>query len=161
MHGYLIDMDGVIYRGSQLIPGADRFIHGLLAADVPFSSLETIHEAHAADGTVDTPAWLMTRWTRTYGPETALAIVGPSEQDSVCSPRTHTRRTGSGAASALSGRLTTHDATTAKAHRANRLTELEPRRTAGYGPDARRFCRQIDPARKRLKLAREYVVRLR
>ena len=26
MFGYLIDMDGVIYRGGQLIPGADRFI---------------------------------------------------------------------------------------------------------------------------------------
>src|SRR5262245_58303083 len=36
MHGYLIDMDGVIYRGSQLIPGADRFIGDLRAAGVPF-----------------------------------------------------------------------------------------------------------------------------
>jgi NagD protein len=36
MHGYLIDMDGVIYRGHQLIPGADDFIRELLAADVPF-----------------------------------------------------------------------------------------------------------------------------
>ena len=25
MIGYLIDMDGVIYRGGRLIPGADRF----------------------------------------------------------------------------------------------------------------------------------------
>jgi NagD protein len=36
MYGYLIDMDGVIYRGSQLIPGADRFIHELRAANIPF-----------------------------------------------------------------------------------------------------------------------------
>jgi len=36
MFGYLIDMDGVIYRGSQLIPGADRFIHELRSADIPF-----------------------------------------------------------------------------------------------------------------------------
>lgn len=36
MYGYLIDMDGVIYRGSQLIPGADRFIHELRTANVPF-----------------------------------------------------------------------------------------------------------------------------
>jgi len=36
MHGYLIDMDGVIYRGSQLIPGANRFIHELQAAKIPF-----------------------------------------------------------------------------------------------------------------------------
>ena len=28
--GFLIDMDGVMYRGSQLIPGADRFIRELL-----------------------------------------------------------------------------------------------------------------------------------
>jgi NagD protein len=36
VYGYLIDMDGVIYRGSQLIPGADRFIRELLADDMPF-----------------------------------------------------------------------------------------------------------------------------
>jgi len=35
-HGFLIDMDGVIYRGSELIPGADRFIADLLALDLPF-----------------------------------------------------------------------------------------------------------------------------
>lgn len=34
--GYLIDMDGVIYRGSQLIAGADRFINQLLEREVPF-----------------------------------------------------------------------------------------------------------------------------
>ncbi|MGE3315895.1 MAG: TIGR01457 family HAD-type hydrolase [Planctomycetaceae bacterium] len=34
--GFLIDMDGVIYRGSELIPGADRFISQLLEHDVPF-----------------------------------------------------------------------------------------------------------------------------
>ena len=34
--GFLIDMDGVIYRGNQLIPGADRFIAELLARNVPF-----------------------------------------------------------------------------------------------------------------------------
>ncbi len=36
MFGYLIDMDGVIYRGNQLIPGADRFIQELRAHEVPF-----------------------------------------------------------------------------------------------------------------------------
>jgi len=35
-HGYLIDMDGVIYRGSELIPGADRFIEQLLLEQTPF-----------------------------------------------------------------------------------------------------------------------------
>ncbi len=36
MIGYLIDMDGVIYRGGQLIPGADQFVNGLLEASIPF-----------------------------------------------------------------------------------------------------------------------------
>ena len=35
-HGYLIDMDGVIYRGGDLIPGADTFINDLIDRDVPF-----------------------------------------------------------------------------------------------------------------------------
>src|SRR5947208_15334618 len=38
-HGYLIDMDGVLYRGSELIPGADDFIRQLRARDVPFRLL--------------------------------------------------------------------------------------------------------------------------
>lgn len=36
MYGYLIDMDGVIYRGHELIPGADQFIQNLRASDTPF-----------------------------------------------------------------------------------------------------------------------------
>jgi NagD protein len=40
MHlGYLIDMDGVIYRGSHLVPGADRFMADLVTAHVPFRFL--------------------------------------------------------------------------------------------------------------------------
>jgi len=35
------------------------------------------------------------------------------------------------------------------------------RRTAGYGPDARRFYRQIDPIRESLRVPRESVLRLR
>lgn len=34
--GFLIDMDGVLYRGSQLIPGAEAFIKRLVDEDVPF-----------------------------------------------------------------------------------------------------------------------------
>lgn len=34
--GFLIDMDGVIYRGSELIPGALEFIEMLIDQDVPF-----------------------------------------------------------------------------------------------------------------------------
>src|SRR3954451_8262276 len=36
MLGYLIDMDGVLYRGQELIPGADRFIDELIGNRVPF-----------------------------------------------------------------------------------------------------------------------------
>jgi NagD protein len=38
-HGYLIDMDGVIYRGHELIPGADRFVQQLRARHIPFCFL--------------------------------------------------------------------------------------------------------------------------
>jgi NagD protein len=38
-HGYLIDMDGVLYRGTELIPGADTFIQQLRARHVPFRLL--------------------------------------------------------------------------------------------------------------------------
>jgi len=38
-HGFLIDLDGVIYRERQLIPGADRFIKSLLDRNVPFAFL--------------------------------------------------------------------------------------------------------------------------
>jgi NagD protein len=38
-HGYLIDMDGVLYRGSALIPGADSFIQELRVRQIPFRLL--------------------------------------------------------------------------------------------------------------------------
>ncbi len=38
-HGFLIDMDGVLYRGSELIPGADTFIKHLLERKIPFRFL--------------------------------------------------------------------------------------------------------------------------
>jgi NagD protein len=34
--GFLIDMDGVIYKGSKLIPGADKFIAQLQKQEIPF-----------------------------------------------------------------------------------------------------------------------------
>jgi NagD protein len=34
--GYLIDMDGVLYRGSELIDGAREFVNKLLERDIPF-----------------------------------------------------------------------------------------------------------------------------
>lgn len=35
-HGYLIDMDGVIYRGSEPIPGAAEFISWLREKEIPY-----------------------------------------------------------------------------------------------------------------------------
>lgn len=35
-YGYLIDMDGVIYRGSEPIPGASEFIHFLQSQAIPY-----------------------------------------------------------------------------------------------------------------------------
>lgn len=37
--GFLIDMDGVLYRGGELIPGADAFIRELRERDIPFRLL--------------------------------------------------------------------------------------------------------------------------
>ncbi|MCI0701396.1 MAG: HAD-IIA family hydrolase, partial [Planctomycetia bacterium] len=37
--GFLIDMDGVLYRGPELISGAERFIHELRDRDIPFRFL--------------------------------------------------------------------------------------------------------------------------
>lgn len=34
--GLLIDMDGVMYRGSEMIPGADRFVQALKEEQIPF-----------------------------------------------------------------------------------------------------------------------------
>jgi NagD protein len=38
-HGYLIDMDGVLYRGRDLIAGADAFINELRSREIPFRLL--------------------------------------------------------------------------------------------------------------------------
>jgi NagD protein len=35
-HGYLIDMDGVVYRGAELIEGADYFVRQLRQRGIPF-----------------------------------------------------------------------------------------------------------------------------
>jgi NagD protein len=34
--GFLIDMDGVVHRGGEMIPGADKFILRLIREDIPF-----------------------------------------------------------------------------------------------------------------------------
>src|SRR5262245_34084039 len=38
-HGYLIDMDGVLYRGSEMIAGADGFVRELRRREIPFRFL--------------------------------------------------------------------------------------------------------------------------
>jgi NagD protein len=38
-HGYLIDMDGVLYRGKQVIAGADTFVQELRRRNLPFRLL--------------------------------------------------------------------------------------------------------------------------
>src|SRR6478736_1643053 len=38
-HGFLIDMDGVLYRGSEMIRGADGFIRELRSRNIPFRFL--------------------------------------------------------------------------------------------------------------------------
>ena len=35
-HGYLIDMDGVLYRGPEPIPGAETFVRELRKRNIPF-----------------------------------------------------------------------------------------------------------------------------
>ena len=37
--GFLIDMDGVLYRGSEMIAGADQFVRELRRRDIPFRFL--------------------------------------------------------------------------------------------------------------------------
>jgi len=47
--GYLIDMDGVIRRENQLIPGAAEFVYALVAAGAPFLFLTNISEPTPED----------------------------------------------------------------------------------------------------------------
>lgn len=48
--GFLIDMDGVIYSGNTLIPGADKFIAELQKRDVPFLFLTNNSQRSPRDG---------------------------------------------------------------------------------------------------------------
>lgn len=47
--GFLIDMDGVIYKGSQLIPGAIEFIETLQEQNIPFMFLTNNSERSPRD----------------------------------------------------------------------------------------------------------------
>ena len=48
--GFLIDMDGVVYRGPELIPGAAEFIAGLRRSRIPFMFLTNNSDEAHADG---------------------------------------------------------------------------------------------------------------
>src|SRR6188472_2622093 len=50
--GYLIDMDGVVYRENLLIPGAAEFVQALLATGTPFLFLTNNSAPTPADLTV-------------------------------------------------------------------------------------------------------------
>lgn len=55
--GFLIDMDGVIYRGSELVPDADKFIKALVDNDLPFMFLTNNSQRTRRD--VATKLWRM------------------------------------------------------------------------------------------------------
>lgn len=42
--GFLLDMDGVIYRGNQLIEGADTFLRKLKSLHIPYMFLTNISQ---------------------------------------------------------------------------------------------------------------------
>ncbi len=48
--GLLIDMDGVIYSGDSLIPGADQFIEKLLKENIPFMFMTNNSQRTRLDG---------------------------------------------------------------------------------------------------------------
>lgn len=49
MRGFLLDMDGVIYRGADPIPGAIEFVNHLRATEVPFMFLTNNSQRTARD----------------------------------------------------------------------------------------------------------------
>ncbi|HYT88141.1 MAG TPA: HAD-IIA family hydrolase, partial [Gemmataceae bacterium] len=90
MYGYLIDMDGVLYRGSDLIPGADRFIHELREANIPFLFLTNNSQRtrrdmvtklerlgiHVAEGHVFTCAMATARFLAQQKPGGTAFVIG-------------------------------------------------------------------------------------
>ena len=64
--GYLIDLDGTIYRGSEPIPAGRRFVEQLQARQIPFLFL--------TNNTTKTPETVANRWANEFsihvGPET-------------------------------------------------------------------------------------------
>ena len=57
-HGFISDMDGVIYQGSQLLPGVKEF--------VGFSSSPTPANAHLLNSTKSSLPWGLTSTNPTF-----------------------------------------------------------------------------------------------
>lgn len=88
--GLLIDMDGVIYGGDTLIPGADRFIDRLLKQDIPFmfmtnnsqrTRLEVVRklkklDIHVAESHVYTSAMATGKFLSSQIPDGTAFVLG-------------------------------------------------------------------------------------
>ena len=69
--GYLIDLDGTIYKGKDRIPAGDTFVHELQKRDIPYLFVtnnttrtpESVQEMLAQNFNIDTP--LSTVYTAT------------------------------------------------------------------------------------------------
>ncbi len=89
---YLIDMDGVLVRGTQLIPGADEFISRLRQRDIPFlvltnNSLYTPRDLqvrlasiglHVEPGELFTSALATAQFLNTQHPGGSAYVIGES-----------------------------------------------------------------------------------
>lgn len=89
-HGFLIDMDGVVYRGNELIPGAERFIADLLRDELPFffltnnsqrTSRDVVTKLHRLGITVDeshifTCAMATARFLASQKPSGTAFVIG-------------------------------------------------------------------------------------
>ena len=71
--GYLIDLDGTIYKGKDRIPAGEAFVHELQRRDIPYLFVtnnttrtpESVQEMLAQNFNIDTP--LSTVYTATFG----------------------------------------------------------------------------------------------
>ena len=47
--GYLIDLDGTIYKGKSRIPAGEAFVHELQAREIPLSLCDQQYNPHTRD----------------------------------------------------------------------------------------------------------------
>lgn len=65
-HGFISDMDGVIYQGSQLLPGVKEFVDWLRKEKSSFSSSPTPANAHLLNSTKSSLPWGLTSMNPTF-----------------------------------------------------------------------------------------------